>query len=211
MNTTKRKHLSNILKQDLIYAGRRHLSVIRWLVERQNADIHHENLVRLAAMNRAHDVVKYLHERGASIEEDVLEQVARHGGDIDMMQWLVERGARLRDRATKFAAKGGQVKALQWLLGRGCELSSEAIYSAIEHDEVETIKYLYDNGYVLPIPEHVDEAAKHGSVAVLDWFSKTFAADLFDWDLLDAHAGLYLVKCNKHKVKEWIRMNRPKE
>jgi hypothetical protein len=206
------KRLPYTIKHDLIYAGRCHLSVVRWLVERQNIGVKYESLVRYAAGDGAYDVVEYLHERGASVEEHVLEKVARRG-DIDVMLWLVENGARLDARATKYAAKGGQVKALQWLLGRGCELSPEAIYSAIEHDHVEMVKYMDTNNHVVLTTTHLTLAAECGSTAVLDWFVKTFSGDGFDWDLLAHRAGILIPKDHDRyrAVNEWILANRPKK
>ena len=124
-----------------------------------------DQAVVLASYFNRWSTIKLLIGLGASIdvEEGDLIDTACMKGNLEMVQWLHSRGARL-DLTTQpaiLAAARGKLAVLQWLWSNGVEIIEEecdAFYSAVSNDQIHVVEWMLQ----FPIPvEYLEIASEH--------------------------------------------------
>ena len=113
----------------------KHFHILKWL--QTNFPIKLSwNLVTDADL----ESIKWLYRKGLQINNDLVEEAARHGR-IDVMKWIRDRGYPWSSSTTEVAASYGQLKFLKWIRKYGCPWSKSTALFAAENGQLEVVRY----------------------------------------------------------------------
>jgi len=101
-----------------------------------------------------------------------LYRYAAIGGNVNVLQWLKDKGTPFPDRdslACTEAAGGGHLSALKWLLENGSYCLGKFVFkAAARNGHLHVLQWLVANGYMMPRYIGLDAAAG-GHLCVLQW------------------------------------------
>ena len=110
------------------------------------------------------EIVKYLVERGANITDSVL-WYASEESHREILKYLLEKGAD-KNKALIAASGAGHLETVKYLLEKGAD-KNKALIPASRYGHLNIVKYLVENGVNVNITEIVKE--KEGDVI---WVTK---------------------------------------
>ena len=94
------------------------------------------------------EIVELLLEKGAVVSERALSPACK-GGNLEIVKLLLEKGAVVSERALSPACKGGNLEIVKLLLEKGADASERALSSACEIGNLEIIELLLEKGCVV--------------------------------------------------------------
>jgi len=103
-----------------------------------------EHLLAFAAYHGRDRIVQYLVEKGADIDNKALACAAR-AGHISIVRYLVERGAKFGNAVSQ-AVTGGHIDVVRYLLDQGAPLSKWDLHSAARANSLELVQLLLGYG-----------------------------------------------------------------
>ena len=102
-----------------------------------------------AAKNKHFDVVKYLVENGATIEnedwEDQPIEGAAIGGNLETIKYFIKHGANLNKRSFVYALANGHFHLINYFISTGFKIedvADDAFVNAVEKDRSDVLEYL---------------------------------------------------------------------
>ena len=91
------------------------------------------------------DFYKYLIEKGAKIGDRAVEKLAETG-NLELVTYLVEKGAKIRDYAIGYAIKSGKLELVEYLVEKGAKIGNGAVEFAARTGNLEIVTYLVEKG-----------------------------------------------------------------
>ncbi len=129
-------------------ASGNHFEIVRWIYDQMNGDI------------------SYCFEPDAS---GVCAGAAK-AGNIQMLQWALDKDFRWNSKATTNAAAGGHLALLQYAMKTGCTLHSCDVASgAASHGHIRILDWILSIDAQLSLYSALEEAAFSGQLAVCQW------------------------------------------
>jgi len=117
------------------------------------------------------DVVEYLVEKGAKITDQEVYN-AMSSGNLDLVEYLVGKGARVDRMSVSGAVKTGNLDLVKYLLGKGSEITDDTVYYAVKTGNLDLVKYLVDekSAKISKISNDlVSEAVKTGNLDLVEY------------------------------------------
>jgi hypothetical protein len=71
---------------------------------------------------------------------------AAHTGNVDVLQFLLDNGAQLRNQTLQHAIRNKQLEGVRWLLAHGCLPGTEDLQCALDFGPLDTAKLLVEHG-----------------------------------------------------------------
>ena len=107
-----------------------------------------KKLCIIAADYGHYNCLKFLHEKGAEITDDVVRSAIRRG-NMDCIKYVLDQHCNsniARERAIIYAVTNGKLECLKYM--HDCQFhSSNACEVAAANGQLECLKYLHENGY----------------------------------------------------------------
>jgi hypothetical protein len=143
---TKGANVKNNLA--LTNAGEKgYLDIVKYLLK-HGAEIDESDLLTIASENNHLDIVKYLVEN-VEMNADNIDDAfigASYSGNVEIMKYLVKRGANLRnERSLNYASEMGHLEAVKYLVENGVNIKVEnnkALRNALKNNHLEIARYL---------------------------------------------------------------------
>ena len=131
-----------------LYSG--NLATVQWLFENllypaESNSIWSRN-TRIPASRGYLDILKYLHEHGCAVINEVTFSAAAGGGHMHILQWLLDEVCKMSTHACAAAAEEGHLEVLKWLRENGCEWNEDSCASAARTGNYDILKWLRENG-----------------------------------------------------------------
>ena len=143
------------------------------------------------------DLVKYLVEKGAKIGFDAVSSAA-FNGDLDLLEYLLSKGAEIGD-AVSIAAENNNLDLVKYLLSKGAEIG-DAVSNAAESGNLDLVEYLVEKGGKIS-DDAVLHAASIGNLDIIKYLlSKGKKIDMEY--VVDSAAGSNNLKVIKYLVEE---------
>lgn len=128
---------------------------------------------------RHSEIRAYQRDLNASLKEEA------RSGRVEVIEYLIKRGATKLDRPLREAAASGHLEAVECLVEHGANNLFEALWSAAMHDRVSVVKYLLDREMfdLAQLNGALTEAVDSGSAGAVQLLVHHGATDL-DYALL---------------------------
>lgn len=121
-------------------------------------------------------IVKWLHQHDAPVDPDNVKSLVRIAaikGDLEMMEWVLEREERRNWRMEMIlneAANKGHTNVLQWAVERlGATLSQTQMDIAISNGRLDTARWLLSQGIQILRPNTISGATRNKHFTTLRW------------------------------------------
>ena len=190
-------------------AGRPHnISVLQFLLD-EGCPWHNTACCNSADVGDF-EQVRWLHQHGAALGDDIAECAASSAGVSDFA-WLVQQpGVQLEPVVMEVAAGRGDLELCQWLHSVGCPCDDEACAAAAEDGHLSTFRFLHENvcpagvtswhSALLHDPESNTEVLQY----LMDHVALTEAADLTEALVAAGQAGALAVAQHlRQRGAEW--------
>ena len=168
-----------------------HLNFLKQLESKKMLDITN-NTVICAARGGNIQVMKYLLEKGAKLDAKSL-QTAIDNGQLEMAKWMLENGCSLENISIKTAAGKGYLKIVKWALENRCKYEANAALSAVNSGQLRVVEYLHTNGFELHEKCFI-VALEIGHLNIVQYLSKTMKFPENAFDLAVKSGDLDVVK-----------------
>ena len=142
-----------------------------------------DEAVSKAAKSNRLDLVKYLVEKGAEIGDAV--SYAAGTGNLELVEYLIEKGAIIGDSAVYHAAESNNLDLIKYLVKNGGKISDDAVSNAVGTGNLELVEYLVEKGAKID-GEDVDTAASWGHLHIVKYFVEEKGARISDRTVSDA-------------------------
>lgn len=155
-----------------------HKHVLIWLKE-ISGPWDKSSILEAAAAGRQLSLLKWLKDEGLwegrterekHASESCISLRAAMNGDVEMLMWLKEIGAKFSSSVCTAAAKKGSLETLKWLRSIGCEWDETTTSGAILNLHYEVFEYCTDNG--CPVPDDICNVAYMLTPPALPWLHK---------------------------------------
>ena len=142
----------------------------------KGADIHVNNNepLKVAVKNGHFNIIKFLVENGANVQDDVLGS-AIWGGNLDIVKYLVNHGADVHERndlTLAWASSSGNLNIVKYLLDHGVDIHANddmAISWASSQGHLNVVKYLVSRGANIHTPGTLYHAHLKNQSEVVDY------------------------------------------
>jgi hypothetical protein len=162
-----------------------------------------------AARSGRLELLRWCHEHGCPGDVELVTHHAAAKGDIDMMAWILQQpGASLHKIYMQQAVYKGHIGMCQFLHSQQCQWHERCTGDAAAGGYLELLRWLVNNGCPWSAQELCMEAARGGSVAVLEYLREqellTSVAMLTDMlSKAGAFEGLAAAQWLKEQGAEW--------
>jgi len=127
-----------------------HLALVRWMHEEQHVMFIYET-ARTAARSGNLELLQYVIEKGAELPDDTLDFAAESGSEITV-QWLHDkRGLPWTHKVCARAAAGGHLSLVQFLRSQHCEWESTTTYWAATEGRLSVLQWAVEHGCPIKI------------------------------------------------------------
>jgi len=131
------------------------------------------------------DIVKYLVEKGAKIDESSVSYAARNG-NLELVKYLVEKGAKIGFDAVSYAAGNGNLELVEYLLEKGATLGNDTVDDAVRSGNLDLVKYIVDDKNK-PISDYaLGKAIKSGHLHIVKYLVDEKGQNIYINSLRDA-------------------------
>ena len=142
----------------------------------KGADIHVNNNepLKVAGKNGHFNIIKFLVENGANVQDDVLGS-AIWRGNLDIVKYLVNHGADVHERndlTLAWASSSGNLNIVKYLLDHGVDIHANddmAISWASSQGHLNVVKYLVSRGANIHTPGTLYHAHLKNQSEVVDY------------------------------------------
>jgi hypothetical protein len=154
------------------------------------------------AAERGHlETVRFLHESGCPWEADTICTRAARSGNIELMQYLQQRGGAFSAQVMSAAVYGGHTQLCELLRGEQCPWDAQACRGAAYAGHVGTLRWLHEQGCPWDVHALRAVAAEEGHMSVLDFMQTVEPANAVQLTELLNLAG----SCDHLDVAKWLR------
>jgi ankyrin repeat protein len=203
-NKSRAKSLFLHPKKDL-----RKVETWHWLKEKNvNIRVDYENALRWAATYGHLEVVKYLVQNGANVNNNSALRWAAYNGHLEIVKFLLENGANVHawnDSALRSAAENGHLEIVEFLVQNGANVhanNNSALRWAAIYGHLEVVKFLLED--VANVHALKDSAlrfaAEHGHLEVVKYLVQNGA----NVNAYDDFALLYAAQNGHLEIVEYL-------
>jgi len=145
------------------------------------------------------DVVEYLVEKGAKINDQEVYN-AMSSGNLDLVKYLVGKGARVDRMSVSGAVTTGNLGLVKYLAGKGSETTDDTDYYASKTGNLDLVKYLVDEKRAKISYNSVSGAVETGNLDLVKYLVEKGAK-------IDDHSVYYAVKTGNLSLVKYLIKN----
>lgn len=142
-----------------------HFEMVKWIYQRHPMNLFTSKFIAQSG-NLA--MLDWAFQHGCPWSKNDILPNAAGSGNIDMMIFLVDKGATLSKVACNEAASKGHHEALKWLRSQGCPWDEQTTSEAAQNGKLETLEFALENGCPF-FPSLWNQAARNGHFHILLW------------------------------------------